>query len=226
MRPHIAVISQQYGTLGGGEIFAREVTERIARSGAFEMHVFSRKWESDCREVTFHRVPMWGVPRQLIPTAFAWMASRMARRMGFDLVHAQSRVADADVFSVHWCPHAFWTRDILTRKPRWSDRLRMRLDDGMLHGGTNRVYYYPAPQRMLIGTDRVDGRAGWDEWVVKDSAIKCLLKEESIEQAASIKVIRDELFQRFQLHTSERDAAQPERIRRTALLSNRYGWWR
>ncbi len=140
MRPRIAVISQQYGTLGGGEIFAREVTERIARSGRFEMHVFSRKWESDCREVTFHRVPMWGVPRQVIPTAFAWMASRMARRMGFDLVHAQSRVADADVFSVHWCPHAFWTRDILKRKPRWSDRLRMRLDEGMLRGAANRVF--------------------------------------------------------------------------------------
>ena len=140
MRPRIAVISQQYGTLGGGEIFAREVTERIARTGKFDMHVFSRKWESECREVTFHRVPMWGVPRQLIPTAFAWMASRMARRMGFDLVHAQSRVADADVFSVHWCPHAFWTRDILKRKPRWSDRLRMRLDEGMLRGAANRVY--------------------------------------------------------------------------------------
>lgn len=93
-------------------------------------------------------------------------------------------------------------------------------------GGTYRVYYYPAPQRLLIDGDRVDGRSGWDEWVVKDSAIKCLLKEESVEQAAAIKVVRDELFQRFQLHASERDAAQPERIRRTALLSNRCGWWR
>jgi len=93
-------------------------------------------------------------------------------------------------------------------------------------GGSYRVYYYPAPQKMLVDTDRVDGRSGWDEWVIKDAAIKCLLKEESVEQAAAIKVIRDELFQRFQLHASERDAAQPERIRRTALLSNRYGWWR
>jgi UDP-glucose:(heptosyl)LPS alpha-1,3-glucosyltransferase len=140
MRPRIAVISQQYGTLGGGEIFAREVTERIARRGRFEMHVFSRKWESDCREVTFHRVPTWGVPRQLLPTIFAWMASRLARRGGFDLVHAQSRVADADVFSVHWCPHSFWTRDILKRRPRWSDRLRMRLDEGMMRSRASRVY--------------------------------------------------------------------------------------
>ena len=140
MRPRIAVISQQYGTLGGGELFAREVTERIARRGRFEMHVLSRKWESDCTEVRFHRVPTWGVPRALLPSAFAWMASRMARRGGFDLVHAQSRVADADVFSLHWCPHSFWVRDILARPARWSDRLRMRLDEGMLRGAPGRTY--------------------------------------------------------------------------------------
>ena len=93
-------------------------------------------------------------------------------------------------------------------------------------GGTFRVWYYPAPQKMLVDADRIDGRSGWDEWVVKDAAIKCLLKEESIEQAASIKVIRDELFQRFQLHASERDASQPERIRDCRLLSRRNGYWR
>jgi hypothetical protein len=93
-------------------------------------------------------------------------------------------------------------------------------------GGTFKVWYYPAPQKMLSDTSRIDGRSGWDEWVVKDAAIKCLLKEESIEQAASIKVIRDELFQRFQLHASERDASQPERIRDCRLLSRRYGYWR
>jgi hypothetical protein len=92
--------------------------------------------------------------------------------------------------------------------------------------GSYRVYYYPAPQKMLIDSDRVDGRSGWDEWVVKDSAIKCLLKEESVEQAAGIKAVRDELFQRFQLHAAERDASQPERIRNTGLLSRRVGWWR
>jgi hypothetical protein len=93
--------------------------------------------------------------------------------------------------------------------------------------GTYRVWYYPAPQKMLVSTDRVDGRAGWDEWVVKDSAIKCLLKEESIEQAASIKVVRDELFKRFEIHAAERDATQPERVRDVRLLSRRaYPWAR
>lgn len=92
--------------------------------------------------------------------------------------------------------------------------------------GVYRLYYYPAPQKMLIGTDRIDGRSGWDEWVVKDSAIKCLLKEESTEQAAAIKIIRDELFKRFELHAADRDGSQPERIRDHKLLSRRYGPWR
>lgn len=92
--------------------------------------------------------------------------------------------------------------------------------------GSFRIYYYPAPQKMTDSANTIDGRAGWDEWVVKDSAIKCLLKEESIEQAAAIKAVRDELFQRFQLHASERDASQPERIRNVRLLSRTYGYWR
>jgi hypothetical protein len=92
--------------------------------------------------------------------------------------------------------------------------------------GVYRLYYYPAPQKMLASTDRIDGRSGWDEWVVKDSAIKCLLKEESTDQAAAIKVIRDELFKRFELHAADRDGAQPERIRDHTLLSRRYGPWR
>lgn len=92
--------------------------------------------------------------------------------------------------------------------------------------GSLRLWYYPAPPIMLNMDDRVDGRAGWDDWVIKDVAIKCLLKEESIEQAAAIKAVRDELWERFQLHASERDASQPERIRNTRLLSRRYGYWR
>jgi hypothetical protein len=91
--------------------------------------------------------------------------------------------------------------------------------------GTYRVWYYPAPYKMLVDNDRIDGRSGWDEWVVKDTAIKCLLKEESIEQAAAIKAVRDELFSRFQLHASERDASQPEKIRNVNLLSRRPFPW-
>ena len=92
--------------------------------------------------------------------------------------------------------------------------------------GIYRIWYYPAPYRMLIDSDRVDGRAGWDEWVIKDSAMKCLVKEESIEQAASMKVVRDEIFKRFEIHAAERDATQPERVRDVRLLSRRAFPWR
>lgn len=91
--------------------------------------------------------------------------------------------------------------------------------------GTYRIWYYPAPKRMLSDDERIDGRAGWDEWVVKDSAMKCLIKEESIEQAASMKVVRDEIFKRFEIHAAERDATQPERIRNVRLLSRRATPW-
>ena len=139
-RPRIAVLSQQYGTVGGQELFAREVTERLARTGRYAMHVFARTWRSDCPEIVFHRVPLWGVPRQLTPTVFSWLACRMARRMGCDLLHAHSRCTDADLYSVHWCPHGFWTREILRRTPRWSDRLRIRIDAGMVARGAGRVF--------------------------------------------------------------------------------------
>jgi len=92
--------------------------------------------------------------------------------------------------------------------------------------GVYRIWYYPAPQKMLLPQDRIDGRAGWDEWVVKDAAMKCLVKEESIEQAASMKALRDEIFKRFEIHAAERDATQPERVRDVRLLSRRTFPWR
>jgi UDP-glucose:(heptosyl)LPS alpha-1,3-glucosyltransferase len=64
----------------------------------------------------------------------------MARKMGFDLLHAHSRCSDADIYSLHWGPHGFWTREILRRKPRWSDRLRMRIDARMIERGHGRVF--------------------------------------------------------------------------------------
>lgn len=112
----------------------------------------------------------------------------------------------------------------LYRVYTWNGREKLSI--APMISGTYRVWYYPAPYKMLVGTDRVDGRAGWDEWVVKDAAIKCLLKEESIEQAAAIKAVRDELFSRFQLHASERDASQPEKIRNVNNLSRRAFPWR
>lgn len=89
--------------------------------------------------------------------------------------------------------------------------------------GSYKLWYYPAPPRLLTDTDRFDGRAGWDEWIVKDVAIQLLMAEESVEQAATLKNVRDEIWQRIQLHAEDREAAQPQRIMDATLLSRRYG---
>lgn len=89
--------------------------------------------------------------------------------------------------------------------------------------GAYKLWYYPAPMKLLVDTDRFDGRAGWDEWIVKDVAIQLLMAEESIEQAASLKVVRDEIWERLQLHAEDREAAQPQKIMDVTLLSRRYG---
>jgi hypothetical protein len=89
--------------------------------------------------------------------------------------------------------------------------------------GSYKLWYYPAPTRLLTDTDRFDGRAGWDEWIVKDVAIQLLMAEESVEQAATLKNVRDEIWQRIQLHAEDREAAQPQRIMDATLLSRRYG---
>jgi hypothetical protein len=89
--------------------------------------------------------------------------------------------------------------------------------------GSYKLWYYPSPMKLLTPTDRFDGRAGWDEWIVKDVAIQLLMAEESIEQASSLKMVRDEIWQRLQLHAEDREAAQPQRIMDATLLSRRYG---
>ena len=89
-------------------------------------------------------------------------------------------------------------------------------------GGAFQLWYYPAPTRLLVDNDRFNGRAGWDDWIVKDVAIQLLMAEESIEQAAALKSIRDEIWERIQLHASDREASQPERIMDVTLLSRRY----
>ena len=89
--------------------------------------------------------------------------------------------------------------------------------------GAYKLWYYPSPMKLLLPTDRFDGRAGWDEWIVKDVAIQLLMAEESVEQAAALKVVRDEIWQRLQLHAEDREAASPQKIMDVTVMSRRYG---
>jgi UDP-glucose:(heptosyl)LPS alpha-1,3-glucosyltransferase len=134
--PRIAVVVPKYGLVGGGERFAFEVTERLARTGRYQMHVFANRWQAmDGSPVVFHRVPMLQFPRSLRPWSFAWCAQRMIARGGFDLVHSHDRVFRADLFSLHCVPHAGWVRDVRKKRTSFFDRGLIGLERRMMRNG-------------------------------------------------------------------------------------------
>jgi len=118
----IAVVIPKYGRIGGAERFAFELTERLARDGRYEMHVFANRWVAGPGPVTFHKVPRVRFPRFLRQVGFAWFVGRAVESGGFDLVHAHDRVFSADVFTMHSIPHETWVRDVRRRLPSLFDR--------------------------------------------------------------------------------------------------------
>ena len=118
----IAVVIPKYGRIGGAERFAFELTERLARDGRYEMHVFANRWAAGPGPVTFHKVPRVRFPRFLRQVGFAWFVGRAVESGGFDLVHAHDRVFSADVFTMHSIPHETWVRDVRRRLPSLFDR--------------------------------------------------------------------------------------------------------
>jgi UDP-glucose:(heptosyl)LPS alpha-1,3-glucosyltransferase len=118
----IAVVIPKYGRIGGAERFAFELTERLARDGRYEMHVFANRWVAGPGPVTFHKVPKVRFPRFLRQVGFAWFVGRAVESGGFDLVHAHDRIFSADVFTMHSIPHETWVRDVRRRLPSLFDR--------------------------------------------------------------------------------------------------------
>lgn len=113
-RPKIAVVVSKYGLVGGGERFVLELTERLAQSYSFDLHVFVHAWQNTKSAVTFHRLPVAiPFPKWLTPLSFAWSASRAIAAAGdFSLIHAHDRILRADICSQHFVPHRFWVREI------------------------------------------------------------------------------------------------------------------
>lgn len=118
----IAVVIPKYGRIGGAERFAFELTERLARDGRYEMHVFANRWVAGPGPVTFHKVPKVRFPRFLRQVGFAWFVGRAVESGGFDLVHAHDRIFSTDLFTMHSIPHEAWVRDIRRRPPSLFDR--------------------------------------------------------------------------------------------------------
>jgi UDP-glucose:(heptosyl)LPS alpha-1,3-glucosyltransferase len=109
---NIAVVIPKYGLVGGGEKFALELTERIAASGRYRVHVFANQWIARSNRITFHKVPILAFPKFLTTISFARFANREMAKMDFDLIHSHERIFRADVFTMHSVPHRFWVREI------------------------------------------------------------------------------------------------------------------
>lgn len=134
-RIKVAVVVPKYGTIGGGEKFVFELTERLARDARYELHVFANRWVPGAGPVTFHKVPRVRFPRFLRQVGFAWFSGRAVARGGFDLVHAHDRIFRADVFSMHSIPHDTWVRQVRKRRPTLFDRVTAWVERRMMEGG-------------------------------------------------------------------------------------------
>lgn len=78
-------------------------------------------------------------------------------------------------------------------------------------GVTNlRVWYYPNPKELVDPTDTIDGRSGWEEWVVVDAAIKLLTKEES--DTSQLERENARIWQQIALAAQNRDSGQSKRV--------------
>ena len=141
-RRKIAVIVPKYGLVGGGERFASEVTERLARNDNFEIHVFANRWVARSKRIHFHKVPIIRFPRFLGPLVFAWFVQWKIRRMNFDLVHTHHWIFHADIYSVHGVPHAGWVRDVRKRNPSLYDRAVIYIERCLIRDGGS-SYFLP-----------------------------------------------------------------------------------
>ena len=131
--PRIAVVVPKYGPVGGAERFACEVTERLARSGRYEFHVFANCWQAPPDSpVVFHKVPIIQFPRSLRPWSFPWFAQRAVENGRFDLVHSHDRTFMADVFSVHCVPHTGWVSSVRKKRASLFDRSMIAVEKRMM----------------------------------------------------------------------------------------------
>lgn len=73
---------------------------------------------------------------------------------------------------------------------------------------TVRLRYIPRPTYLLADSDILDGISGWDEYVIVDSAIKAMQKEES--DVSILMAQKMALLKRIEAAASNRDAGEPE----------------
>jgi len=85
------------------------------------------------------------------------------------------------------------------------------------------MYYVKAPVRMTSDSDTVDGQAGWEEFIVLDSACKCLDKLD--RDCSRIERQREQIRQRIVAMSASTNYGEPQRVvRRRSLVVPLRGW--
>lgn len=89
--------------------------------------------------------------------------------------------------------------------------------------GTYRYWYIPKFVEMTDAIDLPASMDMWSEYIVVDSAIKCLTKEES--DTSALQLAKQQLTQRIEAMASNRDAGMPDKVSNVRTIIGRgFGW--
>ena len=117
----IAVVIPKYGLVGGAEHFVSELTRRLSLNPRYDIHVFTNKWLANGDQIIFHKIPIIAFPKFLTTISFSCFAKNKMAKVGIDLIHAHDRIFDADIFTMHGVPHAFWIHQIRRKDMNLND---------------------------------------------------------------------------------------------------------
>ena len=76
--------------------------------------------------------------------------------------------------------------------------------------GSYRLWYVPELPDLALDADTIDGKNGFEEYVVLDAGIKCMIKEES--DTRELVQARNEALSRVTQMAQERDYGGPDRV--------------
>lgn len=84
------------------------------------------------------------------------------------------------------------------------------------------LWYVPAITKLVNDADLLDGVNGWEEYIILDAAIKCMVKEESDPSAllAQLQMVKD----RIATMSKDRDQGEPQKT--TDIIGSRYDQYR
>ena len=136
----VAVVIPKYGLVGGGEHFARELTERIAMDCRYDVHVFANKWIPQSERITFHKVPIITFPKFLTTISFAWFANRKIGKMHFDIIHTHDRIFYAHIYTMHGVPHPFWVKEVRRKRMSLFDFATSWVERKLVESGRCRMF--------------------------------------------------------------------------------------